>query len=214
MRVLLLIAGRSQRFWPLSEKTLFPVCGTNLLEVTTGRLKETGLDDITLIGGSHNLEDVHRQYPEFPTVEQRDLELGMRGALLDALPSCGNESVMIVCVNDVIDPAGYKSLIEATSDSNTSGAILAQKVERYLPGGYLKLEGDQILEVIEKPGEGNEPSDLVNIVAHIHKDASILLETLRVTPSGTDDGYEQALTKLFKDFVYKAVPYESVWNAV
>ncbi len=205
MKVLLLIAGRSQRFWPLSELTLFPICGIILLEITTNRLKAAGLDDITLIGGAHNL-DLVKDY-KFPVTEQKDLKLGMRGALLDALPELGSRSVMIVCVNDVIDPDAYRSLVEEVNKPDVSGALLAQKVDKYFPGGYIELDGNRIINIIEKPGEGNEPSNLVNIVAHIHKDASILLEALKKAPA-KDDGYETALSKLFKSHTYHAVPYD------
>lgn len=214
MRVLLLIAGRSKRFWPLSEKTLFPICGTNLLEITTGRLKEAGLHDIILIGGAHNLGEVSDRYPQFPSIEQKDLELGMRGALLDALPQCGSEAVMIVCVNDVIESDAYKHLIASSKQSGTQGALLAQRVKSYFPGGYLQLENGRIASVIEKPKKGSEPSDLVNIVAHVHSDAALLLEELQKVKDGTDDGYEQALDALFKKHTYNAVPYEGVWQAV
>ena len=37
----------------------------------------------------------------------------------------------------------------------------------YFPGGYLTLEGGRVTSVVEKPGAGNEPSDLVNLVAHV-----------------------------------------------
>jgi|TARA_Y100000310_G_scaffold195025_1_gene195014 bifunctional UDP-N-acetylglucosamine pyrophosphorylase/glucosamine-1-phosphate N-acetyltransferase len=213
MRVLLLIAGRSVRFWPLSEKTLFPICGTNLLEITTGRLKSAGLTDITLIGGTHNLELVREKYPEFSIVEQKDLSLGMRGALLDALPEIGSGPVMIVCVNDVIDPSAYKNLIDKCQSPDVQGALLAQKVDRYFPGGYLQIDGERITSIIEKPKEGNEPSDLVNIVAHVHKDSSVLLEALKQAPA-KDDGYEIALDQLFKKYIYSAVPFEGVWQAI
>ncbi|MBU0766870.1 NTP transferase domain-containing protein [Patescibacteria group bacterium] len=211
MKVLLLIAGRSRRFWPLSEKTLFPICGTNLLEITTGRLMEAGLRDIILIGGSHNLEEVSDKYPQFPSIEQKDLELGMRGALLDALPQCGSESVMIVCVNDVIESSAYKHLVSSAKQSATQGALLAQKTDRYFPGGYLQIDNNRVTSIIEKPQKGSEPSNLVNIVAHVHNDASLLLEELKKIKDGTDDGYEQALDTLFKKHTYRAVPYEGVW---
>ena len=134
----------------------------------------------------------------------------MRGALLSALPQCGSEPIMIVSGNDVIDPSGYKSLI----DSNGDGAILAQKVDQYFPGGYLTLENDRITGIVEKPGEGNEPSNLVNIVAHAHKDPVALLAALQDVDKSSDDGYEQALQKLFGTLQYHAVPYEGVWQAV
>ncbi|KKU20095.1 MAG: Bifunctional protein GlmU [Candidatus Saccharibacteria bacterium GW2011_GWA2_46_10] len=213
MKVLLLIAGRSRRFWPLSEKTLFPVCGTNLLEVTADNLKKAGLGDITIVGGEHNLKEIRALYPEFPAIEQKDLSLGMRGALLEALPLCADNPVMVVCVNDIIEPKGYMELAEASRKTGLSGAILAQKVSRYFPGGYLKLDGNRVSSITEKPAEGSEPSDLVNIAVHVHNSIPALLEALRNAPK-EDDGYEKALDNLFTNSVYEAVPYSGIWQAV
>src|SRR3989344_8965640 len=81
----LLLAGRSTRFWPLSEKTLFPVCGKTLLEHQVARLREGGVGNIILVGGEHNLEDARKIFPDLPTVKQENLKLGMRGAVLSAL---------------------------------------------------------------------------------------------------------------------------------
>lgn len=212
MKTLLLLAGRSRRFWPLSEKTLFPICGKTLLEHQVGRLRAGGCDDIVLVGGAHNIEAAERLFPDLTIIEQEDLGLGMCGALLSALPGCGSEPVMIVGGNDVIEPSGYKDLIEKSNGAD--GALLAQRVDRYFPGGYLEIEGDRITSIVEKPGEGKEPSDLVNIVAHIHSDASVLLDVLKKVKGKNDDEYEQALDVLFKDKTYRAVPYDGVWRAV
>jgi len=214
MRVLLLLAGRSRRFWPLTEKTLFPVCGKTLLEHQVERLRSGGCKDIILVGSEHNLEEARRIFPDLQKVEQEDLELGMRGALLSALPALGSEAVMIVGGNDVIEPKGYKNLIETASRSGVQGALLAQRVEQYFPGGYLEVKSDRIVSIVEKPGEGNEPSDLVNIVAHIHNDASVLLTILQGIKGKNDDAYECALDALFKEHTYHAVPYEGIWQAV
>lgn len=165
-----------------------------------GRLKEGGCEEIILVGGAHNLEEVCAQFPDLQTIEQEQLELGMRGALLSALPHCGSEPVMVVGGNDVIDPSAYQSLIQSGSN-----AILAQRVDRYFPGGYLSVEGNTITGIIEKPGEGNEPSDLVNIVAHVHRDPQALLAALQDVDESRDDGYEQALAKLFATHEYKVV---------
>jgi len=214
VKTLLLVAGQSKRFWPLAEKTLFPICGTNLLEITLGQLEKAGLTDVTIVGGPHNLDQLSARYPSISTVEQEDLSLGMRGALLSALPSCGEEPVIIVCVNDVIEPHGYKDLLKTAQQPDTAGALLAQRVERYFPGGYLKLDGTRIVAIEEKPGAGNEPSDLVNIVAHIHNHPHLLLEILKATSGKADDAYERALGSLFADHPYRAVPYLGVWQAV
>lgn len=212
MKTLLLLAGRSTRFWPLSEKTLFPICGKTILEHQISRLRESGCSDIILVGGAHNIEEAQTLFPDLPAVEQEDLDLGIRGALLSVLPSLGNESVLVVSGNDVIESDGYSSLLKKAK--GVDGALLARKVDQYFPGGYLTLDGERITSIIEKPGEGNEPSNLVNIVAHIHSDASVLLKSLSDVDENRDDGYEQALQKLFGSYEYLAVPYEGGWQAV
>jgi bifunctional UDP-N-acetylglucosamine pyrophosphorylase/glucosamine-1-phosphate N-acetyltransferase len=214
MKTLLLVAGRSQRFWPLSEKPLWPFLGESLLTHQLKRLIEGGLTNITFVGGNHNLHSVQEAMPDVPVIEQEDLSLGMRGALLSALPKIGNEPVCIVSSNDVIEAEGYQALLKASQQSGVDGALLAQRVSRYFPGGYLVTEGDHVTGVMEKPGERNEPSDLVNIVAHVHNHPEKLLAALQNPSSGKDDEYEIALTALCKDQKYVAVPYEGKWNAV
>jgi len=214
MKVLLLAAGRSKRFWPLQEKTLFPICGQSLLDVQLSRLKEAGCTDITLVGGAHNMQHAAALYPDLHIVEQEDLDLGMQGALLSALPHCKEEPVMIVGGNDVVESSAYTSVINALNTTGVSGALLAQKVSRYFPGGYLEVDADKIVSIVEKPGEGAEPSDLVNIVTHAHSSALELLEKLKSVSSKKDDAYEVALDALFKKNHYVAVPYEGHWQAV
>ncbi|HAI97984.1 TPA: hypothetical protein DCL30_00370 [Candidatus Peribacteria bacterium] len=214
MKTLLLLAGRSKRFWPLAEKTLFPVCQTNLLSVQIERLRRAGCTDIVLVGGAHNLPQASALFPPLPTIEQEDLNLGMRGALLSALPQCGREPVLIICGNDIVDASAYEQLLASSREKGVAGCLLAQRRERYFPGGYLQTKGDRILSIVEKPEEGKEPSDLVNIVAHVHNDASLLLTALQTTHTKEDDGYERALASLFPVYEYRAVVYEGMWTAV
>src|SRR3989344_2058617 len=241
MHVLLLLAGRSRRFAPLKEKTLWPFLGEPLLAHQLKRMKEGGLEKITFVGGHHNLEEVHTLFPKIPSIEQEDLNLGMRGALLSALKEIKGGPVCIVSSNDVIEPEGYRKLIEASKTEGIDGVILAQKVDRYFPGGYLvtspkplrdastapvlseaersrRAQHDvhlpRIAGVVEKPGQGREPSDLVNIVAHIHNHPEKLLDILEDASTARDDAYEVALTKLCKELNYVAVPYEKEWSSV
>jgi bifunctional UDP-N-acetylglucosamine pyrophosphorylase/glucosamine-1-phosphate N-acetyltransferase len=71
--------------------------------------------------------------------------------------------------------------------------------------------------MIEKPGPDNKPSNLVNIVAHIHSNAGRLLDALRAEYAKdipTDDHYERAMDALMKSNVYRVVPYRGPWNAL
>ena len=89
-------------------------------------------------------------------------------------------------------------------------------MQEYFPGGYVAVNGDSEIEhIIEKPGEGNEPSKLVNIVVHLHNEPRQLLEYLAETSSTTDDVYEQALNRMINDgHKMKAVIYTDSWQAI
>ncbi len=210
MNTFLLLSGKSTRFWPLAEKMFFPIAGKTLLEHQIERLTKAGCSNIILVAGAHNKDEAKRVRPDLEIIEQTDPAAGMQGAVLSALSVHPNEPLMIVSSNDVIDSDAYKKMMESDGD----GAILAYNVDRYFPGGYLSVEGDRVTGIVEKPGEGNEPSTLINLVAHVHRDPHALLAALQAVDNTNDDGYEQALAKLFAEKTYKAVSYDGPWQAV
>ncbi len=214
MKVLLLLAGRSRRFWPLAEKSLFPICGKTLAEHQVEALRKGGCTDILLVVGAHNKKEVKKLFPDLPIVEQKDLDLGMQGACLSGLPKVKTEPVMVVSGNDVIDPSAFAMLKKEAAKPGVGGAILARKVKTYFPGGYLTVKAGRVTGIVEKPGAGKEPSRLVNIVAHVHNDPGALLAALKAVKNHRDDGYELALQSLFGTRNYRAVPYEGFWQPV
>lgn len=214
MIAVLIVAGRSKRFWPLSEKTLFPIAGTTLVEEQIHRLQNAGMKKILIVGSKNNTAEVEALFPRLTIVQQEDLALGMRGALLSALPHCGDEPVMIVSGNDVIDPEAYKDLLKRARNRPRGGLILAKNVTEYFPGGYLSVHGNRITGIVEKPCAGQEPSNLINIVAHVHVSPAELLKALKSVKTTRDDGYEVALQTMLDVHPYEAVPYEGVWQSV
>ncbi len=214
MLAILIFAGRSTRFWPLEEKSFFPVAGTTLIEEQVRRLRAGGVKNILLVAGKHNRAEAEVLFPDLKIVEQEDLDLGMRGALLSSLPHAGNTPVMIVSANDLIEPKAYTDLLKAAKSLKSGGLILARAVSSYFPGGYLTVRGKRITGIVEKPEPGTEPSNLVNIVAHVHASGAELLEALKKVKPTRDDGYEVALDTLLKRHPYEAVPYTGLWQAV
>jgi len=71
-----------------------------------------------------------------------------------------------------------------------------------------------LIGIIEKPGPGKRPSDLVNLVFHWFKKPSDFIETLTSTQSTGDDVYEQALSAFIKQNIVSYLPYEGDWQAV
>lgn len=214
MHVLLLLAGQSTRFWPLREKALFPIAGKTILEHQVERLAAAGLRDITFVGNAQNLAEVRRLFPKAKAVEQADTAMGMQGALLAALPTCAQGPVLVVSSNDVVEASAYKAVVAAAKKKGVDGAILAKRMTSYFHGGYLTVRGARVCGIVEKPGAGNEPSDLVNLVVHAFNDPASFLRKLSEQTNTRDDGYERALDALLPSHTVVAVPYEGVWLPV
>lgn len=214
MIAILIFAGKSKRFWPLAEKNFFPVFGSTLLQRQVATLERAGFNEIILVGSKHNVKEARRLFPKRNILTQSEKESGMRGALMAALPRCKKKPVLVVSTNDIIEESAFRLLRTQGTKKRDGGLILAKKVKTYFPGGYLKTKGKKILSIIEKPGAGKELSSLVNIVAHVHANASIVLAALKQVKNDKDDGYERALDMLCKETLYEAVPYTGDWQAV
>ena len=148
-------------------------------------------------------------------MEQEDLDKGMCGAVLSSRDLIADGPVLIFSSNDVVDDKAFEAVREA-SDGDADSYILGKKVTEYFPGGYLETDSDGIISgVVEKPGEGNEPSDLINLVVHLHKDPKKLVAALENVSSDDDDLYEVALAQMIADGVkMQAVEYDGFWQPI
>jgi len=69
--------------------------------------------------------------------------------------------------------------------------------------------------IVEKPGAGNEPSDMVNLLVHSHSDAKALLSHIARVQTDRDDVYERALDAMCKEGKpIHVVPYSGTWHAI
>ncbi len=222
MKVIVLAAGRSKRLKPIEDKNFLVFCGRPLIEHQLGQLIKAGVQEILLIGGKHNLEQLHEVASRFSreisvtVLEQKNLDDGMAGALLSAKSSVNHDALLIVSSNDIVDLSAYQMVLETIKDKKNDGLLLAKKVDRYFPGGYLQMGKNGFLSgIVEKPGAGNEPSDLVNLVVHFHRNSDALFEALERTNTTRDDHYEAAMDAMLKSgFKLKAVAYDGFWKPI
>jgi len=206
------------RMQPLPDKNLLNFAGKPLILHLLENLKQGGLENFIIVANEFNREAFahilqEHKFPAKITI-QPNLDDGMAGAVLAGLELVENEEeVMILGGNDLVDSEIYREIVKNSRDFD--GAILAKKVETYFPGGYLEVaENGKILSIVEKPGAGNEPSDLVNIVAHFFKNSRDLKEALQKADSTADDVYEVALQTLFSAKNFLAVEYAGEWQAI
>jgi bifunctional UDP-N-acetylglucosamine pyrophosphorylase/glucosamine-1-phosphate N-acetyltransferase len=121
-------------------------------------------------------------------------------------------------VNDVVDAALHQKMMEIYQAGKGVSYLAGYRVESYFPGGYLEVDkNNQIHGLVEKPGAGNEPSDLVNIVAHVHTDIKTLLEkieALYASDHPSDDHYEVAMAQIMAGKPFYCVPYDGAWYPI
>ena len=218
MKTIFLAAGKSSRMEPISDKNFLEFCGEPLLIKLLKNARQGGLENFIVVANKGNKERITNTLQNFhftaDIVLQKDQKEGMAGGVLTGLRVCDeNEEVVLLGGNDVIDSSAYKHLL--TEGRKEDGALLAKQIEQYFPGGYLQVNKKKITAIIEKPGEGNEPSNLVNIVAHYFKqtkDIIAALETINLKKHG--DAYEQALQKLFQTQSFTVVKYTGEWHTI
>lgn len=221
MKTILLASGKSSRCAPLGDKNFMEFCGEPLLLKLLKNAHKGGLGNFIIVSNGENDEKISQLLSEEGFLKntiiapQKNLEEGMAGGIQAGLEYCSDEEdIIILGGNDFVEAEIYREILK--SGQKSDGAILAQKVEKYFPGGYLELEENshKITSIIEKPDKGQEPSNLVNIIGHYFRKSEDLKTALTQAKSSKDDVYEVALDHLFKTKNFQAVPYSGIWQAI
>ncbi|MFQ5925180.1 MAG: sugar phosphate nucleotidyltransferase [Dehalococcoidia bacterium] len=219
MKVVFLCGGAGKRMLPITEdKFLLKFLGNTLLEHQIEQALAAGLDDIVIVGNQRNMGRLSEIIRNFPSAGiGLALQRGPRGmaVALRSAQSLLEGQILVVNPSDVFERTAYSAILEEGRKGGATSYILGAKVESYFPGGYLIVnEEREIQHIVEKPERGERPSDVVNMVVHLHSDAQALFRCLEVE-STRDDAYEQALEGMIKDgHRLKLVDYGDFWGPI
>ncbi|MBI5620287.1 NTP transferase domain-containing protein [Candidatus Gottesmanbacteria bacterium] len=207
-----LAGGEGKRFWPIqTSKSMIPFLGRPLLVWNLQRLKLTGIADVVVVIHPQDKETfAHLSVPGLTirTVVQPQPN-GMAGAVLSAAPLLKGKSCFIMNAEDLVEEKLYEALKSAM---NGQEIVLAGiKKRQYFPAGHFVLKGEHIVGIVEKPGEGNQPSDFINLVFHYFPDSDLFIDALQTATSARDDLYECALNDLIGDGKARIFKYEGFW---
>lgn len=227
MKVVLLSAGRSFRMAPIADKNFLKFHGKPLIVHQLESLIAAGLKHILIVGGNHNLDplkELAKKYhsAKIEVVEQKNLDEGMAGAVMTVKHALKkdemNSPLLFVSANDVVDKEIFKEIHNRLSGNlaGLEGMIVAQKVKSYFPGGYIVTDRRGLVKkIVEKPKEGSEPSDFVNIVIHLHLQPETLFSYIENQKTKPDGHYEKALQQWIAHGArFKVIPYKGYWQAV
>lgn len=211
--IVILAGGIGKRFRPFTiNKVLFPFLGKTFLQHLLEMIQQAGFSDVLITTNNETqqwLDSYHSEGLSIRTKIQPEA-LGMGDALLQLEQEINNQPILVMNASDLVDPAFFKVLLEKSQDAYAY--VVGKKMSTYFPGGYLKIDGNRVTEIVEKPEKGSEPSDMVNLVFHYFSIPADYFQQLHQTPDNTDAQYEEALAKLMKEKEVAYVPYDGFWT--
>lgn len=216
MKTVFLAGGVGKRMAPLKRsKCLLPFLGETLIHRHLRLASKAGLEDFIIVANPANKEPIAKALKDYASSSEIVIQRkprGMGNAILQTKKLVSGAPLLIVGADEIFDSEAYQKIIDAKEEGADS-LILAEKVETYFPGGYLLMERGNIKGIVEKPGEGNEPSSLVNVIMHYHTHSHKLFKLIEAVETKRDDEYERAMDRMMKEMTFKAVSY-SGWKAI
>ncbi len=220
MQIIFLCGGAGKRMFPLTEdKSLFKLVGKTLLEHRIEQAVAVGLSNIILVGNHQNIERLEgiarRSSQAHIALASQGEPSGMANALSSAQNLLEDEAI-VVSPGDIFEESGYRIILAERKKNSASSYLLGAKVDKYFPGGYLVFdEKKEIHRILEKPGEGAEPSNVVNMVVHLHTDVKALFRHLAKVGDRGPNAYEQALQNMINEgYKLKLVEYGDFWGPI
>lgn len=194
MQAVLLAAGSSNRFYPFNKthKSLFVLQGQTILEHTLKSVEDSGISDVIIIIGRNSPIPTILKKKKFifalKFVEQ-EKPLGMGDALLKA-ESLLEEDFFLLHSHHV-EFAEFKNILQQKKSSPGDVILLGKKATTMDKFGAVRLSKDRVLEIVEKPVKGEEPSNIK--VVGIYLIGKKFLETLKKAPKDHYN-FEKALS--------------------
>jgi NDP-sugar pyrophosphorylase family protein len=223
--LIILAGGASSRMWPLRGKLMLRFGTEPLLLSQVRRFQALGFQEAIIVASPDNADEITLLVAGIAPMNIRVVvqhePRGMGDALLQAstaLPAA-DLPIYVTQIHDVVDDRLHLDMLAAFNTDPTATYIAGYEREDYFPGGYLIVDtAGRITGMVEKPGAANRPSNLVNIVDHIHPNAARLMQAIAAeyarTDVTSDDHYERAMDALMKQTYYRVVPYRGAWMAL
>lgn len=194
--IIILAGGESNRLWPLEQKNLFVFFGNPLLYYQITRFIEYA-ENLYIVASQSNIEQIKKIALDIDSKIQVVLQKGSgQGA---AILSCENleGETLVANSNDFFDEEPIEEILGSKQDK-VDAILVAIESETYIPGGYLKVDKNRVLEVVEKPEPHQIPSHLVRVVSDYFEKIEEFKKMLVDSKSDRDDQYEKAISLFIK----------------
>jgi mannose-1-phosphate guanylyltransferase len=198
MHAIILAGGEGTRLRPLTyavRKELVPVVNTPLLEYRLRNLAQHDILDV-VIACSADARDIEGHFGDGSSLGLRVQysyevkRLGSGRAVKEAARAAGASGTLVVCNGDIITNVDLTSMIERHRDTNATLSMSLAPVHDPWHYGVAQVDQDlRIRTFVEKPPQGNEPSNLINAGTWIWEPE--ILDMIPDDDSAVMDGFSE-----------------------
>jgi len=194
MKAVVIAAGKGVRLRPITDeipKCMAELKGKPMMEHVLVNLKKAGIEEVHLVVGYK--KDVIEEHfgPEFNGMKLNYFVQNEPKGTAHAV-SLTEEYIdgkfLITNADVIVGSQNYQDLTKTDEFDLADGVLLARKVQNPWRYGVLKTEGKKVIDIIEKPQMGEEPSNLIN--AGIYRFSKDFFESIRETPMSERNEYE------------------------
>lgn len=178
MRAILPLAGIGSRLRPHTHtlpKSLVPVAGKPILGHILDRLIPVGVDEVILVVGQMGekiVDYVSSNYDLVVRVVNQEERRGLGHAVYLAHEHANRSEPILIVLGDTIFDADLKSVL-----SRKTSALGVKRVENPQSFGVVSLDGDRIVDLVEKPAK--PPTDLAVVGVYYITNTGLLFDSLR-----------------------------------
>jgi UDP-N-acetylglucosamine diphosphorylase/glucosamine-1-phosphate N-acetyltransferase len=217
VQAVILSGGAGERAYPLSSrkpKPMFELLGKPLMQYVVENLVSEGIDDLIIVAGPHSgaIEEYFGQGDSWGatiryTVQEQPL--GMANALKSAEHLLQDRFLMLNG-NDVFEPHLLVDVLRMTDQTGSDMVLVGREMERPWRFGVFEFTDGKVTAVVEKPAEGQEPSNVV--VVGVYFFSRLILEYIDRTPL-TNYQLEAAYQRLIEEGNVEFVRYDGVFES-
>lgn len=201
MQIVIIAGGEGKRMKPLStHKSLYQFLGKPLVAHLFPHLN-VKKNTIFIVTSPSSLPDFKLALPHFKIQYAIQPEPnGMAGALIATEKVLDlRQPILIISAAKLLDQNIYLRMLTQIKKNPHLAHLAARQVKKYKDGGYLQLDGDKIVAIIEKPGAENMPSPYYKLVLDYFPVAGQFIDYLKSAKTDRDDQYEVGLSAYLRD---------------
>ena len=164
MKAIIPAAGLGTRFLPVTRvvpKEMLPIGAKPALELIVDEARAAGADEIVIVisEGKELIRKYFEGQPDIRFVYQK-VQKGLGHAVLQA--EIDDDALILLGDALVIGCCAAKEMVEVSKRHGGAAVIGCERVpkEKVSRYGIMKLEGDRIVDMVEKPAPEEAPSDI------------------------------------------------------